>query len=121
MRISIGSPNIRLNDAIRLAAEKRPIVVLGRISTRIDHVSITLTDENGMRGGVDKHCRVKITVRGLGTVTTDARHESLLASTDKALRRARRIILKRFKRRVARSRNRAVGYIDASSVVAVAN
>lgn len=120
MRMSIISPNIRLDDALRRTAERRLNIVLRRISDRIDHVSITLTDDNGLRGGVDKHCRVRGEVRGLGIVTTDARHENVLAAIEKALRRARRIILKRLKRRVARSRKQPATYTESNRILDVA-
>jgi putative sigma-54 modulation protein len=112
MRMSITSPNIQLNDALRRTAEGRFKVVLRRISNRIDRASIVLTDDNGLKGGVDKHCRLKVKMRGNGTVSTEGHHENLMASIDKALRRARRIILKRVKRRVARSRKQAVANTD---------
>lgn len=120
MSIVITSSNIRLSDALRRAAVQRTDVVLGRISGRIDSVSIGLTDDNGLRGGVDKHCRVKITVRGLGTVTADSRHENILASIDKALRRARRLILKRLRRRVDRSRRKPAVYIESNGILDMA-
>jgi ribosome-associated translation inhibitor RaiA len=120
VRISTTSPHIRLDDALRRTAEQRPNVVLRRISHRIDHISITLTDDNGLRGGVDKQCRVRVEVRGLGVVTTDARHDNLLAAIDKALRRARRIILKRLKRRVARSRKQPAAYTESNGSLDVA-
>ncbi|MCA9180860.1 MAG: hypothetical protein KDA51_05385, partial [Planctomycetales bacterium] len=100
----IISPNIRLNTTLRRAAEQRVNVALERISNRIDHVSMTLTDDDGSKGGVDKHCRVIVSVRGVGTITTAGRHEKVLAAIDMALRRARRVILSRFKRRATRSR-----------------
>ncbi len=49
---------------------------LARFATHIAQASIVLSDENGPRGGVDKLCRVHLTMPGVGTVTTTARHVS---------------------------------------------
>jgi ribosomal subunit interface protein len=120
VRISIISANIRLDDPLRRIAERRLNVALRRILDRIHHVSIRLKDDNGLRGGVDKQCRVRVEVRGLGIVTTDARHDNLLAAIDKALTRARRIILKRLKRRVARSRRQPATYTESNGSLDIA-
>lgn len=120
MRMSITSHNIRLHDALRRVAERRLDVALGRISARVDHVAITLTDINAQKGGVDKQCRVYVTVRRLGTIVTEGRHENELASIDKALRRARRVILKRLKRRVSRARKQLDHFIDTGNARVVA-
>ena len=121
MIMSIISPNMRLSDKQRRIVEQRLFVILGRISNRIHRVSIALTDENGPKGGVDKHCRARVSVRGFGIVTTEGRHEDLLASVDKAVRRARQVILKRLERRVDRSRKQIVvgAVADVTDDVAV--
>jgi ribosome-associated translation inhibitor RaiA len=113
VRVSITSPNIHLNDVLRWDAEQKVKVVLGRIANQIDHVSIILTDDNGRRGGVDKQCRVSVTARRLGTVTATGRHVNELASVDKALRRARRIIIQRHKSGVARSRKQRIAFTES--------
>ena len=44
-------------------------------------------DVNGLRGGVDKACRIKVALSGLPSVVVTEQHASLQAAIDRALRR----------------------------------
>jgi len=122
MKLSIISTNIPTTETLSQTAEHRLNVVMGRIAKRIEHVTLTLKDENGPKGGVDKRCCAKVSVRGVGAIYTEARHETVLASIDAALRRARGVILKRIKRMDTRARRQPIASAglndihDASSV-----
>ncbi len=72
---------------------------LARFAPKITQVSVLVADENGPRGGVDKLCQVNVMMPGIGTVTTTARHEKLIAAVSAATRRDPRIVVNKTKRR----------------------
>ncbi len=70
-----------------------------RFSHRVSRVSVSIFDENGPRGGVDKLCRINVQIPGLGPVITEGRHASVVAAVAAAARRAQRIVKTNIKRR----------------------
>ncbi|MCR9120027.1 MAG: HPF/RaiA family ribosome-associated protein [bacterium] len=107
MKTIISSPNMRLDGTHRRIAEKRIRVALGRLSHRIRQISLTLTDEKHPMEPATKHCRAIVSVRGFDSVTTEGRHENIVAAIDMAIRRLRRVLLKQLNRRIARFRRNA--------------
>ncbi|MCA9159130.1 MAG: hypothetical protein KDA72_12430, partial [Planctomycetales bacterium] len=91
MRVSVTSSIEQVTPAARESIRALLSSTLARFSSRIQQVSVLLIDENGPRGGVDKVCRANVQMLGLGTVTTTARHEKLMAAVSEAAQRARRI------------------------------
>lgn len=94
----------QLHHEPQLAAEleQRVRSSLQRHARRVLAVSVALADENGPRGGVDKHCRVTLRVAGLPPVTVTARDASVRAALDRALARAVRAAARISDRRRAR-------------------
>ncbi|QDS99552.1 hypothetical protein HG15A2_28760 [Adhaeretor mobilis] len=76
----------------------RLMKTLARFSDRITRVDVTLTDENGPRGGVDKRCRLSVIMPGNGELATSAKDENPWKAIDRAVRRARRIVVTKLKR-----------------------
>ena len=98
MRVSVTSSIEQVTPAARESIRALLSSTLARFSSRIQQVSVLLIDENGPRGGVDKVCRANVQMLGLGTVTTTARHEKLMAAVSEAAQRARRIVVTKLKR-----------------------
>jgi ribosomal subunit interface protein len=68
MRIEVRGQNLDLTPALGTYVERRFHAALGRFGRRVPLVTIRLFDENGVKGGVDKHCRVEVNMprsRGL--------------------------------------------------------
>ncbi|MDA8743548.1 hypothetical protein N9N28_02840 [Rubripirellula amarantea] len=98
MKISVTTSMNQLSSQARDSAERMLRSTLARFTEKIAQVSVLIDDENGPRGGVDKHCRVNVLMPGVGVVTTSARHEKVLAAVSEAARRARRIVVSKTKR-----------------------
>ncbi len=98
MRISVTLLIDRLSPSAKDSIHVLLSNMLTRFMPRIAQVSVLVIDENGPRGGVDKVCRVNVQMLGLGTVTTTARHEKLMAAVGEAAQRARRIVVTKLKR-----------------------
>ncbi len=98
MKVSVTSSIERLSTSARDSIRSLMSSTLARFTPRITQVSVLVVDENGPSGGVDKLCRVNVLMPGVGTVTTKARHEKLMAAVSEAARRARRIVVTKLKR-----------------------
>lgn len=72
--------------------EHRARLALGRFSARIHTLYVTLTDENGPRGGIDKNCCVTARVQGLPSITVSSRDVSTRRAVDRALARIARSV-----------------------------
>ena len=82
---------------------------VGKLESSVERVSVRLEDVNGPRGGVDKVCRAKVTVKGLPVVVVERRHQSARAAVDgtmDATERAVRKILGRRRNAPRRARSR---------------
>ncbi len=119
MKVTVTSSLEKLSSSSRNAIQLLTSNALARFTPRIAHVSVTIVDENGPKGGIDKLCRVNVLMPGLGTVTTSARHEKLMAAVSDAARRARRIVVTKLKRPNAlrlRQRKKGNSVVDETSV-----
>ncbi len=58
---------------------------LGKFAASIERVSVRTEDLNGPRGGVDRLCRIKVTLKALPSVVFEARDAQLSAAVDGAL------------------------------------
>lgn len=62
MTISITDRSDLLDPILRDLAERRLLFALSRFDSRVIHVDMVVEDENGPRGGVDKSCRVTVSL-----------------------------------------------------------
>jgi putative sigma-54 modulation protein len=96
-----------LTDPILRHVEGRTGAALGFASPHVLRTMVRLDDVNGDRGGVDKRCRVVVTLRHYRTVTAEAVDADLYAAVDAAARKARHAVLREVKRQVSRERRDA--------------
>lgn len=90
--------------------------MFARISHRLSRVHVTLSDENGPRGGVDMQCRIAVMISGCGEIVSTATDANLWVAFDHAARRARRIVLTKIKRPQAlRDRYRRVRVFESET------
>ncbi len=118
MRITINAPSDAMCLQYQDSVLEQLTKTLVRFSKRIASVNVTLTDEDGPRGGIDKLCRVSLVMPRLGQVSASARHESLPTAVAEAAVRVRRLVLTKLKRPKSvqrRKRVRALKLSRASS------
>jgi ribosome hibernation promoting factor len=117
MDITITAPFKTKRNGFRDSVTERLRRMFSRFSNRIARVDIALTDVNGMRGGVDKQCRVSVRMPGIGEIATTAKDESPWAAVAQATRRARRKVLTKLKRpRSQRERYRRNRWNDSDTL-----
>lgn len=68
MIISIVDRRRLLNQELRDLAERRLLFALSRFSSKLARVDLVVQDENGPRGGIDKACRVSVSMHRCDSV-----------------------------------------------------
>ncbi len=79
---------------LRAQAEQRVRFVLRRLTWLVPRAEVQLSDLNGPRGGIDKHCQVELRTDGSGTVVVTAVANNWRAALDDALARAARFLMR---------------------------
>lgn len=90
MNVQIRTRGIPVTEGLRSHVERRADFALDRFAERVTAVTVRFADTNGRRGGVDKVCRVEVTLRGAPGVRASDTHEDLYVAIDGALHRAAR-------------------------------
>ncbi|OLD45760.1 MAG: hypothetical protein AUI48_11445 [Chloroflexi bacterium 13_1_40CM_2_68_14] len=108
MRVAIHNPHSEVTEADSAYCLRRVGLALRRFEQRIKGVIVRLKDENGPRGGVDKHCLLVIAIAGVGELVIDSAHSEIRAAIDVASSRAKQSVARRLGRRHKRSPLRAV-------------
>lgn len=98
MRIFIRNRKMDLAESGRDRIERSLRFALGRFAPRIRRVAVGLVDLNGPRGGVDKRCRVKVTLEPSGSVFVEEDGSDLLAVIDRAAERVGRSVERKLER-----------------------
>ena len=89
MNTDIRARHVELSDELRAHAERRLRSALKRLDRPILRVRMWLTDLNGPKGGVDKHCRIEVAGRA-GTVVVEDTNADAYVVIDLATERVRR-------------------------------
>ncbi len=92
MQIQLRSRGSSVTDAMRTWTERRVLFALGQFSGRVRTVRVTLTDENGPRGGVDQRCVMEARVDGAGPVMSEVMDPDLYAAVSRAADRLSRCV-----------------------------
>ena len=102
MRIDVRGQNFDLTPALEAYVERRFLAALGRFGGRVPHLTIRLSDENALKGGVDKHCRVEVTMPRMRNLVVDEQQADLYAAIDFAADRTSRAVAREIGRRRAK-------------------
>lgn len=85
--------------AMRAHAERRVAFALGRFGDHVRELRLTVTDDNGPRGGRDLVARVAVAMHRGPVCYVFCRDADPVALIDRALTRARRALVRRIVRR----------------------
>ena len=101
-------------DELRDVAQRRMRFVFRRIDWLIPKATVQLSDVNGPRGGIDKRCQVEMKSDVAGTVVVTSVARDWRTALDKALARAARFLMRRWRRGsdTTRLRQRAIPLSD---------
>jgi ribosome-associated translation inhibitor RaiA len=113
MNLRIAAKSVTLSDAVRHRIALRLHHALARYSAEVTSVDLTLEDENGPRGGVDKRCRIVVKVRAGKEVVVEGRSDRAWPLIDRTADRAGRAVARAVDMRRRRSTSRASGDLGA--------
>jgi ribosome hibernation promoting factor len=99
MTAQIRTGGIELTREDRDYIRRKVDAKVGKLESSVERVSFRLQDVNGPRGGVDKICRAKVTVKGLPVVVVERRHQSARAAVDGTLDATERTVRRMLGRR----------------------
>ena len=99
MHIEITSQGFPMTSALRTYASRRLQPSLGLARDCARRVRVILSDQNGPRGGLDKRCRIAISVAGAPTLVIDDVQADMYSAIDRASGRALRTLARRLSRR----------------------
>jgi putative sigma-54 modulation protein len=104
MLIDIQARDFTLTDALRQHAENRIRYALSRNDERILRVVMRFADGNGLRGGADKRCHLRVVLCGMPELVTDDTEANLYLAINRATTRASRTLARRLQRPIPRTR-----------------
>lgn len=104
MNLRLRSEGFRITGAMDGYVRLRLRRALGRFQDWIDNVAVSMRDENGPRGGVDKRFSLQIGLRGLQPVTIEARDADLYTAIGRGSQRAEHQVARALDRRRAARR-----------------
>ena len=90
MRLTIHAVHCALPEDDHLTLRRRAAFALGRFATRVEAISLRITDINGPRGGVGFTCLARVRLRGWATeIIATAASDRALQSAMLAMERVR--------------------------------
>ena len=107
MQIDIQSSGFTLTHALGEYAERRLRFALVHAGGRVRQVAVRLFDVNGPRGGIDKHCRIRVTMNGFAMVVIEDAEADFYLAIDRAADRVGRTVMRRLAQRNAFEREMA--------------
>jgi len=98
MQIDIQARHFTLTDALRSHAEHRIRLALTCCDDHIQRIMVRLSDINGPRGGVDKHCHIQVVIAGLPDVVIEDTEADMYVAINRATDRAGRTLVRKINR-----------------------
>ena len=103
--IDVQARNFTLTDAIENHTRSKLESMLHHYGDRILKVTIHMSDDNGPKGGIDKHCHIHVDMKKMPTVVIEDSEENLYAAIDLATHRAERAVRKSIEKAQTKARH----------------
>jgi putative sigma-54 modulation protein len=98
MKIDVRLRGIENTDSLRDHATRRVHIQLSRFGPEISEVLVRISDLNGPRGGIDKHCRITLRGRRFRELVLDEVSVDPRLAVDAALDRIARLLARELRR-----------------------
>jgi putative sigma-54 modulation protein len=124
MQFEIRGRDLSISQASHDYIERRLRFALDRFATRIRRVRVTLGDLNGPRGGIDKCCKLAISLDRSSTIVVESHGSNVYAAIDCIADKAATYIGRRLKRPQGRNPWRRISellFLESTSTVMPAN
>ena len=107
MLIDMQSRHFSLTDTLRNYTEKRLSFIISCCDSHIQRIVIRLSDVNGPRGGIDKHCLIQVVLSKMPDVVIEDTETDLYVAIDRAADRAGRTVIRKIDRQKTLLRQRS--------------
>jgi hypothetical protein len=104
MQLDIRRQGIDIDDEAKSRLERRLSFALGRLGRHVQRVWVHMAGEGGLRGGIDKRCRILVRLQHLPDVLVEDRDADLRVLIDRAVNRAGLAARREIDRRYHRAR-----------------
>ena len=68
MKINVWSNNLKVNQRMKMVAQRRITYALRAFSSKIREVDVFLSNLDGSREGKSRHCRITVNLKNIGPV-----------------------------------------------------
>ncbi len=92
--IDIQAQNFSLTEGIKTHIEQKLEPINQHFGEYINTIHVHVSDQNGPKGGDDKHCLIHIELNKLPTVIIEDNEEDLYTAIDNCCHRAERAVRK---------------------------
>jgi putative sigma-54 modulation protein len=99
MELDIRGQNLRVGEELHERVERQMNFALGPFEGWISGVSVHLEDVNGPKGGIDKQCRVLVTLKGGKTLKIEDVDADLTAAINRAAGRLGQVVSREVEKR----------------------
>ena len=124
MQFEIRARDVSISHALRNHIERRLRFALDRFAKRIRQVHVKLGDPNSPRGGIDKCCKLAISLDRSSTIVVESHASNVYAAIDCIADKAATYIGRRLKRPNGRKKLRRISELlfqESTSVVVPAD
>lgn len=105
MKMDVVSRDVEVSPDVKLLVERRLTFALSRFGSAVSRARVSLSDHNGPRGGLDKHCLIEVKLKTLsGPIVVEVTDAQMEAAVSRAAERVARRVKDELERR--RDRNR---------------
>lgn len=87
MNVLLHTSGVKAENGLKEHIERRLTYALARFGSRVSKVAVSLTDNNGPKGGVDKACQIVVRLRGMGDVVAEIVDTDWPVTVDRAANR----------------------------------
>lgn len=87
MTLQVRIRDLEDTDGLKNLVERRIGFATDRFAGRIRELHVAVTDTNGPRGGVDKHCLIRGVLAGGKSVTVEEHGSNAITAVNRAVRR----------------------------------
>ena len=98
MQVDIVHRNVSVTPDQKVWIDRRMQFALGRFAGRVRHASLVFCDINGARGGIDKKCRLLVTLSPVGEIVLEEMASNIEAAVSIVADRASRTIARQLER-----------------------
>jgi putative sigma-54 modulation protein len=99
MDVEIRGQNMGLTEEIETHVDRKVHFALDQFNSWITHALVHLEDVNGPRRGVDKHCRILVSLKGGKTIKVEDIDADMISAVNRAADRLGQVVSREVDRR----------------------